>query len=196
MATADDVADALVHLTRKITAQKLQKLLYYCQAWHLVRFNEPLFADEIQAWREGPVVRSIYAKHRGAYAISRWKAGDRTMLSEEQLGVVEWVVAKYGRLSAESLSRMTHSEAPWLLARGLLPADAPSSEPISNSILRSFYARHQADPDVAVALVAASSAIEGVELSDEWQEELRQVAYGNQSADELVAQEVRRITGG
>jgi hypothetical protein len=84
---------------------------------------------------------------------------------------------------------MTHAEVPWRLAppwrltRSALPADAPSSEPISNQVMRSFYARHQADPDVAVALVAASSAIEGVELSDEWQEKLRQVAYGSQSAD-------------
>jgi uncharacterized phage-associated protein len=49
MATADDVANALVRLTGKITTQKLHKLLYYCQAWHLVRFNAPLFTDEIQA---------------------------------------------------------------------------------------------------------------------------------------------------
>lgn len=90
---------------------------------------------------------------------------------------------------------MTHAEVPWRLARSTLPADAPSSEPISNKVMRSFYARHQADPDVAVALVAASSAIEGVELSDEWQEELRQVSCGSKRADDLIEQEVRRVTG-
>jgi uncharacterized phage-associated protein len=49
MAAIDDVVSALVRLTGKITTQKLQKLLYYCQAWHLVRSGTPLFVDEIQA---------------------------------------------------------------------------------------------------------------------------------------------------
>jgi uncharacterized phage-associated protein len=195
MAKVDDVVSALVRLTGKITTQKLQKLLYYCQAWHLVQFNTPLFANEIQAWREGPVVRSVYVKHRGDYFVSSWPSGNGERLDEQQLGIVKWVVAKYGGLSAESLSRMTHAEAPWRLARGPLLASERSEEIISCEVIKRFYARHHADPDVAVTLVAASSAIEGVELNDEWQEELRQVAYGSISADELIAQEIRRVKG-
>lgn len=195
MANIDDVVSALVRLTGRITTQKLQKLIYYCQAWHLVRFNTPLFVDEIQAWREGPVVRSVYVKYRGDYFVSSWPTDDGERLDEQQLGIVKWVVAKYGGLSAESLSRMTHAEAPWRVARGALPAGESSEETIPCEIIKGFYARHQADPDVAVTLVAASSAIEGVELDEEWQEELRQVAYGSRSADDLVAREIWRFKG-
>jgi hypothetical protein len=90
---------------------------------------------------------------------------------------------------------MTHAEAPWRLARGLLPPSERSDEKIPLEVIERFYARQHADPDVAVTLAAASSAIEGVELDDEWLEELRQVAYGNISADELVSQEIRRVKG-
>jgi hypothetical protein len=56
--------------------------------------------------------------------------------------------------------------------------------------MRSFYANQVVEPDVAVALAAASSAIEGVELDDAWQEELRKVADGRVRADELIQREV------
>lgn len=195
-ANVHDVVSAVVRLTGKITTQKLQKLLYYCQAWYLVRYNTPLFADEIQAWREGPVTLSVYYKHRGDYFVSSWPLGEEGRLDERARGVVEWVVFKYGGLSAESLSRMTHAEAPWRVARGALPPSERSTEPIERDVMQRFYKRHLADPDVAVTLAAASSAIEGVELEDRWQEELRHVAYGSRSAEELIAQEIRRATGG
>ena len=34
-----------------MTNMKVQKLLYYTQSLHLALFDEPLFDDEIQAWR-------------------------------------------------------------------------------------------------------------------------------------------------
>lgn len=43
-----------------MTNMKLQKLLYYAQSLHLAVYGEPLFADEIQAWRYGPVCPPAY----------------------------------------------------------------------------------------------------------------------------------------
>ena len=42
-----------------ITHLKLQKLLYYAQAWHLAHTNAPLFNKEIKAWTHGPVVTTV-----------------------------------------------------------------------------------------------------------------------------------------
>lgn len=43
-----------------ITPAKLQKLLYYIQAWHLVHTNgHPLFVDEPEAWVNGPVYSAV-----------------------------------------------------------------------------------------------------------------------------------------
>jgi uncharacterized phage-associated protein len=43
-----------------LTHLKLQKLLYFAQGLHLAYSGSPLFDDPIEAWRHGPVVRSIY----------------------------------------------------------------------------------------------------------------------------------------
>ena len=39
---------------------KVQKLLYYSQCLNLALQDEPLFPDEIQAWRYGPVCPPAY----------------------------------------------------------------------------------------------------------------------------------------
>ena len=38
-----------------ISNLKLQKLLYYAQAWFLALQDKPLFDERIEAWAHGPV---------------------------------------------------------------------------------------------------------------------------------------------
>jgi hypothetical protein len=73
--TVHDVAAGLLSRLGSMTTMKLQKLVYYCQAWHLARYGEPLFPDEVQAWREGPVVPRLYAQHRKQYMVVDWQWG-------------------------------------------------------------------------------------------------------------------------
>ena len=47
-----------------LTNLKLQKLLYFAYGVHLSLFNEKLFTDEIQAWKLGPVVPSVYIEFK------------------------------------------------------------------------------------------------------------------------------------
>jgi uncharacterized phage-associated protein len=44
----------------EMTNMKVQKLLYYSQSLHLALYDEPLFNEEIQAWRYGPVCPPAY----------------------------------------------------------------------------------------------------------------------------------------
>ncbi|HKS44817.1 MAG TPA: type II toxin-antitoxin system antitoxin SocA domain-containing protein [Amycolatopsis sp.] len=194
MAEVNDVAAALLLRTGAVTTMKLQKLVYYAQAWHLVFHSRPLFSDAIEAWPQGPVTRTLYEKHRGRYQVKEWPGGDPGRLTKDERETISWVLAKYSHFSAETLSRMTHMETPWRIARGLLADDEKSAEPIKLENMRHFYSRQRADPDVAVSQAAASSAMEGVELDDAWQSTLRRVAGGSMSADDVIAEEVRRIT--
>jgi hypothetical protein len=88
---------------------------------------------------------------------------------------------------------MTHNELPWRAARGALPDSASSNEPISVQIIEMFYARQLADVETAVAHAVSSAALEGQQLDVEWQDRLRDVATGNLSADDLVAEEIARL---
>lgn len=192
MADVNDVAAAIVARTGPVTTMKLQKLVYYSQAWHLVFQAEPLFSDAIEAWPQGPVARVLYDQHRGRRQVSEWSAGDARRLTDVERSTIEWVLGKYGNFSAESLSQMTHMEAPWRIARGLLGPDEHSSEPIAEQQMRHYYARQRAAVDVAVSQAAASAAMEGVELDDAWQETLRSVASGTVPASDAIAEEIRR----
>ncbi|RZK27839.1 MAG: DUF4065 domain-containing protein, partial [Hymenobacter sp.] len=64
-----DVAAYCLERQGPLGAMKLQKLVYYCQAWHLVVFNAPLYLEEIQAWAYGPVVYELYKQHRGQFVV-------------------------------------------------------------------------------------------------------------------------------
>jgi len=194
MAKADDVAAALLAETGAVTTMKLQKLVYYSQAWHLAFTSEPLFGETIEAWPQGPVTPTLYEKHKGKYRVESWPHGDKSKLTPLESKTLSWVLEKYAHFSAEALSRMTHMENPWKIARGLLQDDEKSSEPIALDQMKNFYARQRADVDVAVSQAAASAAMEGIELDDEWQETLRSVASGTISADDAVAAEIRRAT--
>jgi uncharacterized phage-associated protein len=194
MARVDDVAAALLARTGPVTTMKLQKLVFYSQAWHLAFTGSPLFGETIEAWAQGPVVPELHRQHRRRYQIADWPTGEPDRLNPRETQTVGWVVGKYGGFSAETLSRMTHQEVPWIVARGLASEDERSSTPISHDQMRAFYARQRSGPEVAVAQAAASAAMEGLVIDDDWQETLRDIALGRKSADEVIAAEIERAT--
>jgi uncharacterized phage-associated protein len=192
MVSVDDVAAAILERTGTVTTRKLQKLVYYTQAWHLVFENNRMFNSRIEAWVQGPAVPHLHHQHKRSYDVSRWETGNPGRLSQTEVKTVDWVVRQYGEFSAEALSRMTQLELPWVAARGGRGDDEPSNDEIDLRHMASYYARQRSSPDVAVTQVAASTAMEGVSLDDEWREVLWEVASGGLSADDVIAEEIRR----
>ena len=195
MALVDDVAAAILEKVGTVTTKKLQKLVYYTQAWHLVFTGVPLFQNRIEAWVQGPVAPDLYKNYRRLYEVDQW-AGNVSALSASERRTINWVLEKYGQFTAEALSQMTHMEVPWVVARGLANENERTSEEIDHRQMFAYYSRQRSDPDVAVAQVAASAAMEGVHLDDEWQDTLRDIASGLTSADDVIAAEIRRVQHG
>lgn len=192
VADAHDVAAAILARTGSITTMKLQKLVYYSQAWQLAFHHVPLFEDRIEAWAEGPVTRVLSEAHRGQYNVGKWPQGHPDNLTPQEIQTVDWVVTKYSRFSAEALSRMSHMDSPWRVTRGIISDGSRSTKEIPREQIRSFYSRQRSDPEVAVAQAAASSALEGVELDDDWQQVLRDVATGEVDPSDAIRAEIRR----
>ena len=133
-----------------MTHKKLQKLCYYAQAWHCALFNAPLFDGDIEAWVHGPVIPALYA----AYASYGWapipqKSFDASSLSDSAREILDAVYETYGAFSGDQLEALTHSEAPWIDARGDLKPWENCSTPISfkdmQEYYRAQYAREQND---------------------------------------------------
>ncbi|BAY47749.1 putative prophage protein [Scytonema sp. HK-05] len=116
----------------QMTNMKVQKLLYYSQSLHLALYNQPLFEEEIQAWRYGPVCPPAYRFY------SEFEANQLPIPSKEFLlqipdqkkELLEEVWEYFGGYHAYLLSDMTHVEFPWKKARKGLPPEASSTEPI------------------------------------------------------------------
>src|ERR1700694_542191 len=45
---------------RKISLLSLLKIIYFAQGWHLAKFGESLIEQPFEAWRYGPVIRSVW----------------------------------------------------------------------------------------------------------------------------------------
>ena len=144
MATnAETVAAYILDKQEPISAMKLHKLLYYCQAWHLVWDAEKLFDNRIEAWRDGPVVPDIYQDHRGMYRINKKLMLDRWSQLEEledhQAASIDAVLHLYGDMPAWKLRERTHVEGPWLEARGDLAPDERGDTEISTQAMYEYY---------------------------------------------------------
>ena len=141
--TANKVADYFLCFCREhgdyLTNLKLQKLVYYAQAWHLALSGKPLFDDEIQAWIHGPVIPTVYQRFKkcGYDPIGiQVEAPDFDVKIKKYLAKIFDV---FGKFTAWDLQQMTHQELPWRNARKGLAPDEPSSNAISLDDMMSFY---------------------------------------------------------
>ncbi|UAJ10682.1 Panacea domain-containing protein [Glacieibacterium megasporae] len=139
MADLFDVSAYILSQTGPITSMKLQKLVYYSQAWSLVWDERPLFANRIEAWANGPVVPDLFQAHRGEFIIASEPTGRLERLSKDDRETVDGVLATYGDKSATWLSALTHNEQPWIEARIGLPDGERGCRPISHGALTDYY---------------------------------------------------------
>ncbi len=142
MASVFDVAKYILEIRGIMTAMKLQKLVYYSQAWSLAWTEEPLFDEEIEAWANGPVVRSLFEQHRGRFkvSVSDLPDGDSSVLTEDQKETIDSVLEFYGNKSPQWLSELTHIEDPWKNARNGIPDYVRDNTIISKASLLEYYA--------------------------------------------------------
>lgn len=139
-----EIAKYFIDRARKeklpIVNKKLQKLLYYAQAWSLVLNKERLFGEHIEAWIHGPAIPSVYRRFKkyGFAAITE-ELKPSSDFSKKQLDVLDSVWKIYGHRPADYLEALTHSELPWQEAREDLPATHPSNNVISIETMRKYY---------------------------------------------------------
>lgn len=122
MRSAFDIVPYILRSTAKssvgsVTPLKLQKLLYYAQAWSLVFRGEALFYENIEAWVHGPVVPSIYQRYKQYSYNVLPEQNSINELKADEVEVLDIVLMNYGKKSAKFLEELSHLEYPWLKAR-------------------------------------------------------------------------------
>jgi uncharacterized phage-associated protein len=150
MITANTVANYFLALAQDceelITNLKLNKLVYYTQAWYLALHYQPIFGDEIEAWVHGPVIPTVY----DAYKQFRWAPiiidqldieQIKQQFNPEHLELLNDIEEVYLPETARALEQLTHSEDPWIQARGDLAPWESSHNIITHESMRAYYAR-------------------------------------------------------
>ena len=136
---AEDKDASLINL-------KLQKLLYYVQAWSYGIHKKPMFVGDFEAWIHGPVNREIYDRFNATkYLYSEINIEDcrnrSVTLSSEDQEFVDFILENYLKYSGAELERLSHSEAPWILTRSGLHANDRCDKIILPKLMIDYYGK-------------------------------------------------------
>ena len=145
---ANNFLDKASQEARAVTPMQLLKLVYIAHGWHLAYFDAPLIDEPVQAWRHGPVIKSLYdrIKHYGSGAVSEpVSAGPFSRAPEGRVDpsiepLLSRVWKSYARFSGIELSAMTHMEGtPWYHAWHVEGGKKEYFAEIDDAVIQKFY---------------------------------------------------------
>lgn len=146
----------------KLTPMKLQKLVYYSHGWMLGIRNRELIDEDIEAWKFGPVIRSLFREFAdfGMNPITEratdmrltddfdWESTTPSIDEHDDPDEVDDAKAltlkvwkEYGSFSAIKLSKMTHKTgSPWDQIYQKYNCRLPDRAVIPNHLIRDYFA--------------------------------------------------------
>lgn len=117
-----DIAQYIYEEYKKISGttideMKLHKLLYLVQREALAITGQPLFAEEFEGWKYGPVCREV----RNCYTEDGMFCDDIKEISIESAYIVNNIIQQYGAYESWKLSELSHREISWQNSRKGIP---------------------------------------------------------------------------
>lgn len=136
-----------------IDQMKLQKLLFYAQAWHLANDKGLLFEEDFQAWPWGPIVPDIYSQTRkyGRSPVSdklytlcinglKVKFEKPEIQDPELKEFLKRIWDTYKEYTGIQLSNLTHSAGePWTIVKEQYGDNLDSKPKIPNELIKSVF---------------------------------------------------------
>ena len=133
----------------EITNKKINKLIYFCHGFSLVRLDRELIRNHIEAWKHGPVVRVLYEEFRKFehhpitarasfydYSTLRNQTSSYENVTATEIELALKVSAHYVQFSADELEERTHREnSPWWRVKNMPPADRGMRDRIPNELI-------------------------------------------------------------
>lgn len=140
-----DVAQYILEGRQKIgdtvTPMQLIKLVYIAHGFMLGRFGRVLLNEPIEAWRYGPVVKSVYHSVScfGSQPVESVSGGSSgRIFSQDERVVLDYVINTFGGIDGLRLSSATHiPNTPWSITTDTCPYNSD----ISTDLIESHYNR-------------------------------------------------------
>lgn len=127
---------------------KLQKLLYYIQAWSLGINGYPMMNGRFEAWVHGPVCTELYDRFKDTKSLYSsitdedvLNKSPKSEIFSEDVEFIDYILENYARYSGSQIEAMTHNEAPWINARKGYGAMERCHTEITEKAMRDYYAK-------------------------------------------------------
>ena len=142
--TASQLADYYIWFANDVGSylsnHKLQKLLYYAQAWYLAFEDKPLFDEDFEAWVHGPTIPALFYEYKEQFGFKPiLKEVEKPEFPQEVQEFLDELSDDYFFRDAYELELMVRREDPWIKARGELPRDEPCHAIISKQLMKAYY---------------------------------------------------------
>ncbi len=137
-----------------LTNLKLNKVLYYVHAFHLVRRGRPIIKNHFEAWEHGPVIRVVYQEFKtfGNAPITKlarylnYETGREEVIdfADVEAGLREFILSvatHYMQFTASQLREMTHKPGgPWHQVYISSPESRGLRDRIPNDLIQNCFA--------------------------------------------------------
>ena len=126
---------------------KLQKLIYYIQAWSWGIRKQGFFDSPFYAWVHGPVNMELYERFKETKTLYSEilisdipeNEYDFKTIKEDDLSFIQYILENYAKFSGTELEAMTHKEQPWIDARKGLDEYETGNNEISSCSMEEYY---------------------------------------------------------
>ena len=158
------VAEYILNLAQAdgkvLTPMQVLKLVYIAHGWLLGLDGRPLVNEPVEAWRYGPVIRSLYHQYKcyGSNPIDEFPTEKPNAFDAEEESTIGQVWKGYGNRTGISLSSLTHQPGtPW----DITVKQSGLGAVISNDLIEDYYHRLTVKPErePAVSLEAQKEAV-------------------------------------
>lgn len=125
---------------------KLQKLLYYLQAWSLGINQKVFLRCTFEAWVHGPVSRELYDRFKSSHSLYSFitvsdvvHPNPEAEIAPDDIEFINYILDNYAGYSGAELESMTHKEEPWLEARNGCAPMQSCNKKISEETMKKYY---------------------------------------------------------
>lgn len=164
MIETSTIIEAVYHLLNKTgesTKMKLLKLVFLADKYHLIRYGRTVTGDDYYAMEHGPVgstVKDVLEFNRFTLADNEYayasklldkiddkslkakpgiKLGELEMLSESDIEALDFIIEKFGKMTASELRNYTHNYPEWEQYRELFENNQTKRERLKTEELLS-----------------------------------------------------------
>ena len=132
---------------KEISNLKLQKMVFYCQAYHIAKYREQLIDNKFEAWKHGAVLPALYNDYSylGYNNKQKYEKKEydniRSDLGEYLTGFLDKIINEFSDMTASEIRELNHSEEPWKEARRGYEPDDSCNEIIKEDTIYKYYSQ-------------------------------------------------------